>query len=88
MLSRAVPRVLAYRGIATTASKQDVIYYPHLESKIQYRQSFDHPNRNPDYSETFANPFPQAPRYADKDPELNAIREKARTQHAGSFVKK
>lgn len=81
MLSRAVPRVLAFRGITTTVAKQDVVYYPHLESKIQYRQAQDHPNRNPDYSETFFNPFPQAPRYADKDAELNAIREKARTQH-------
>jgi len=81
MLARVVPRLLTSRGITTTAANKDIIYYPHMESRIDCRQAMKHPNRNPDYGETFNHPFPQAPRYADKDAELNAIREKAATQH-------
>lgn len=82
MLARiVVPRVLAFRGIATTATQRDIMYHPLHESRIEYRQWIDHPNRNFDFNETAKMPFPAAPRMAENDSELNAIREKSKTQH-------
>merc|ERR1711881_66640 len=73
-----IGRTLAFRGVSTTASRGDFIYYPGYQMSAQQHKAFlEHPNRNMDNYETFMIPFPQAPKFADKDPELNAIREKA-----------
>merc|ERR1712110_695809 len=79
MLSRvAVSRALAFRGVTTSAVQKDYIYYPGYQMSVeQHKQFLEHPNRNHDNYESFLIPFPQAPKFADKDPELNAIREKA-----------
>merc|ERR1712224_23272 len=48
----------------------------------------DHPNRNIDYVEQFnsMNVYPIAPRFADKDEELNALREKAKGEWSALSV--
>ena len=69
-----VTRALAFRGITTSAAQKDYIYYPgYMMSLGEHRKFLLHPNRNPDNQETYFHPFPQAPKWADKDPELNAI---------------
>merc|ERR1712179_68764 len=75
----SVSRALAFRGVSTTAVKKDYIYYPgYMMSVEQHKEFLEHPNRNHDNYESFLIPFPQAPKFADKDPELNALREKAK----------
>merc|ERR1711976_377659 len=79
MLSRvAISRALAMRGVSTSAIKKDYMYFPgYMMSVSQHKEFLEHPNRNPDNYESYLIPFPQAPKFADKDPELNALREKA-----------
>jgi len=79
MISRvALSRALAFRGVTTSAVKKDFIYYPgYMMSVEQHKQFLEHPNRNPDNYESFLIPYPQAPKFADKDPELNALRAKS-----------
>jgi len=79
MLSRvAISRALAMRGVSTSAVKKDYMYFPgYMMSISQHKEFLEHPNRNPDNYESYLIPFPQAAKFADKDPELNALREKA-----------
>merc|ERR1711941_12394 len=69
------------------ALNKDFVYYPggYLMSTQQHQDYLHHPNRNIDFSESHLLPFPQAPRFADKDPELNAIRAKAAEGHWGEL---
>merc|ERR1712141_904869 len=82
-----IGRALAFRGIQTSALNNDFVYYPggYLMSTQQHQDYLHHPNRNVDFSESHLLPFPQAPRFADKDPELNAIRAKAAEGHWNEF---
>lgn len=83
-----IGQALARRGIATSASRRDFIYYPGLVMSSQEHKAFiEHPNFNIDNYESFILPFPQAPKWADKDPALNAIREKAQTGHWGALTR-
>lgn len=78
-----ISRSLAFRGVSTTASKKDIINYPaswapNRQDRVDYQH---HPNKNHSYYEAYHVPIPEVPRYGDKDEKLNALREKARTQH-------
>jgi hypothetical protein len=79
MLSIRASRSLIFRGISTTSQKQHLVNYPIAEKNpINQFKYIDHPNRNIDYYETWKDCFPLAPRYADKDPALNELREKGK----------
>jgi len=76
---KMLKRVAIGRALHASATRNDYIYYPgYLKSQQQAKEFLEHPNRNPDNYESFLIAFPQAPKWADKDPELNAIREKAK----------
>lgn len=80
MLSIRPSRILIQRGIATSATKKDLYYFPAAPSKNQCNQIayVDHPNRNLEYFEDgYKTIFPMSPRFADKDVELNELRAKA-----------
>jgi len=86
MLTLRTGRLLAFRGIQTSAAAKDFIYYPgYMASHDQLNAYLNHPNRNIDFAESHLIPFPQAPRFADKDQELNALREKAQKGHWGDL---
>jgi len=78
MLSIRTSRSLIYRGISTTAQTKDLVNWPIPQQRnVNQLKYLDHPNRNKDYYETYTEPFPLAPRYADKDASLNELRAKA-----------
>jgi len=83
-----IGRTLAMRGITTSAASKDAIYYPgYLMSQQEHKDFLHHPNFHTENHETFHDPFPPVAKYMDKDPELNAIREKSKTQPWGNLTR-
>lgn len=79
MLAIKPARVLAHRGIATSASRSDMFNWGQPEKRDSNQFAYlNHPNRNIDNYETFRYPFPFAPRFADQDHNLNQLRDKAK----------
>merc|ERR1711981_300206 len=88
MLAVRSTRSLIYRGVSTTNQRNGLINYPLAEKNDTTQAKYiDHPNRNMDYYETFRDPFPFAPRYADKDSVLNELRSKAQGNWSDLSVK-
>jgi len=80
MLAVRTPRALTFslRTLSSTSTNRDLVNWPIPQQRnVNQLKYLDHPNRNIDYYESFVDPFPLAPRFADKDASLNELRAKA-----------